>query len=147
LCLKTTKNFSSKRKIWFQRTSRFVFCCSSSFDWRFNFFWRKHDVFFFRFLRVQNRFKRLHVIQFIFFIDFYFTLKLLNEMIFFAIDAFSFFDRCIANVFVMKIRTSCVTLIVFTRFIYMFVTLIIKTLFYFTIFVEIFACSMRIFIE
>jgi hypothetical protein len=37
-CIKTTKIFSSKRKIWSQRTSRFVFCCSSSFDWRFDSF-------------------------------------------------------------------------------------------------------------
>jgi hypothetical protein len=38
LCLKTTKTSSSKRKIWFQQTSRFVFCCSSSFDWQFDSF-------------------------------------------------------------------------------------------------------------
>ncbi len=38
LCLKIMKTLFSKKKIWSQRMSRFVFCCSSLFDWWFNSF-------------------------------------------------------------------------------------------------------------
>jgi hypothetical protein len=68
-------------------------------------------------------------------------------MISFAIDALSFFDRDIADAFAMKIRANCATSIVFARSVYMFVALTIKTLLQFAIFVEIFARSMRVFIE
>jgi hypothetical protein len=128
LCLKTMKILFSRKKIRSWQTRRFVFCCLSSFDWRFNSFLLQIWCFFFCFFRMQNRFKKSHVVQFVLFINFYFALKRLNEMISFAINAFSFLDRRVANAFAVKTRTCCVTLIIFARFIYMFVSLTIESL-------------------
>jgi hypothetical protein len=147
LCLKSTKIFFSKKKIWSQRTSLFVFCCSSLFDWSFDSLLTQTWCFS---LSLFSRAKSIWKIicHFIYFFHRLLScIKTIKRNVFFVIDVFSSFDQRIENAFVMKTRRSCAASIVFAQSIYMFVTLTIKTLLQFVIFVKIFACSMRIFIE
>ncbi len=146
LYLKMTKIHFSKRMIWSQQFKQFVRSFFSFFHQRSDFFSTQMRCYFFVLFLMQNRFKKSHVIQFDFLLDFYLALKRLNRMIFIAIDAFSSFNRRCACAVIVWIRVSCAASFIFAWFFNVIITLTIKTLFQSAIFVEIFTRRMRIFI-